>query len=139
MSARAASYIGSVDERYVVDDFLKAIENAEIPACDAWAADCVLDATVPEWRFRKRGPDAIREQYARWFAYPNTLLGLRRWQIPDGEIVEYNHRFTGPDGPREAHHLHVLQLAGGRIVKDTMFCGGQLTDEQLAEIAAGDA
>ena len=121
-----------------VDDFLKAIENAAIDECGAWADDCVMDATVPNWRFRKRGAEAIRGVYRGWFAYPNTLIDLRRWTIPDGEIIEYVHSFTGDDGPRQAHHLHVLQLQDERIVKDTMFCGGQWSAAQLAEMAAAD-
>jgi hypothetical protein len=121
-----------------IDDFLKAIESAGITSCEAWSDDCVLDATVPNWRFQKRGPDAIKAVYAAWYAYRNTLLGVRRWPIADGEVVEYSHRFTGPDGPRQAHHVHVLQVAEDRIVRDTMFCGGQWTDAQLAEMAAAD-
>ncbi len=97
-----------------------------------------MDATVPNWRFRKRGPGAIRGVYGGWFAFTNTLLGLRRWIIAEGEIIEYVHRFTGEDGPREAHHLHVLQLHDGRIIADTMFCGGQWSAAQLAEMAQDD-
>jgi hypothetical protein len=121
-----------------VDEFLRAIEGAAIGACAAWTADCVLDATVPNWRFQKTGPEAIRAVYGQWFAYPNTLVGLRRWAVQDTEIVEYVHRFTGPDGVREAHHLHVLELRDGQISKDTMFCGGQWSSAQLAEMANAD-
>ncbi|MDT4915880.1 MAG: hypothetical protein QOH89_580 [Pseudonocardiales bacterium] len=117
-----------------VDDFLTAIEDAAVTRCDAWANDCLLDATVPNRRFRRRGADEIRAVYAEWFAHPNTLVGVRRWPIPEGEIIEYVHRFTGPEGPREAHHLHVLEVADGRIVADTVFCGGQWSDAQRAEM-----
>src|SRR4051812_1866128 len=108
-----------------VDDFLRAIRDAAIDTCDAWSKDCLLDATVPNRRFRKRGADAIRDVYRTWFEYPNELLGVRRWSTSEGEIVEYVHRFTGPAGPREAHHLHALEVQDGRVVRDTMFCGGQ--------------
>ncbi|MFN2561040.1 MAG: hypothetical protein ABR571_07075 [Jatrophihabitans sp.] len=117
-----------------VDDFLKAIEKAAIDSCDAWSADCVMDATVPNWRFRSVGADAIRSVYGEWFAYPSVLVDLRRWIVPDGEIIEYVHRFRGEEGPLEAHHLHVLQLKGARIVADTVFCGGQWSAAQLAEM-----
>jgi hypothetical protein len=121
-----------------VDEFLEAIEKASIPACDAWSDDCLLDATVPNWRFRKQGADSIKAVYSQWFGYPNTLVGLRRWPITGGEVIEYVHRFAGPEGMREAHHAHVLQLADGRIVADTVFCGGQWSDDQLAEMAAAE-
>lgn len=122
-----------------VDDYLKAIENAAIETCDAWSDDCVLDATLPNRRLRKSGVAAVKNQFAEWYAYPNTVFGVRRWQVPEGEIIEYTHRFVGPDGPREAHHAHVMELLDGRIVRDTMFCGGLLSDAQLAEMAAADA
>ena len=43
-----------------VDRFLHAIETATIPACEAWAGDATLDATVPNWRLHASGPEAIR-------------------------------------------------------------------------------
>jgi hypothetical protein len=54
----------------VVDRFLHAVESATIPACEAWSADATLDATVPNWRLHASGPDAIKAEYARWFADP---------------------------------------------------------------------
>jgi len=56
----------------VIEKFLQAIESATIPACDVWSADATLDATVPNWRLHAAGPDAIRAEYARWFADPAT-------------------------------------------------------------------
>ncbi len=54
----------------VLEKFLRAIETAAIPGCDAWSADATRDATVPNWRLHATGPDAIRAEYARWFADP---------------------------------------------------------------------
>ena len=51
-----------------VDAFLNAIEDAAIASCDVWSANAVLDATVPNWRLRAVGVDAIRAEYGRWFA-----------------------------------------------------------------------
>ena len=51
-----------------IDEFLTAVETATIAGCDAWSADATLDATVPNWRLRAAGPDAIRAEYGRWFA-----------------------------------------------------------------------
>ena len=53
-----------------IEKFLNAIQTATIPACDAWSADATLDATVPNWRLHAAGADAIRAEYARWFADP---------------------------------------------------------------------
>lgn len=122
-----------------VDRFLDAIVDAAIDGCDVWAHDSMLDATVPDWRFHRRGAAAIKGVYADWFAYPNRLEGLRRWPIADGEIVEYVHTFERNGSPYAAHHLHVLQLRGEVILADTMFCGGQWSAQRLAEMAAADA
>ncbi len=55
-----------------IEVFLNAIATADIPACDVWSADATLDATVPNWRFHVSGADAIRTEYARWFADPGS-------------------------------------------------------------------
>ena len=47
-----------------VDSFLQAICAATIDSCDVWGPDATLDATVPNWRYRRSGADAIRETYA---------------------------------------------------------------------------
>jgi hypothetical protein len=120
-----------------VDRFLDAIADAAIDRCDAWADDCVMDATVPNWRFRRIGPDAIRAEYRQWFAFPNTFEGMRRWSVPDGEIVEYMHHFAKDGIPHAAHHLHVLEVQGELITADTVFCGGQWSADLLAEMAEG--
>jgi hypothetical protein len=121
-----------------VDRFLGAIADAAIDICDVWADDCVLDATVPNRRFHRSGPGAIRSVYRQWFAYPNTLDGIRRWVVADGEIIEYLHTFVKDGIEHSAHHLHVLQLSAGLIVADTVFCGGQWSADQLADMAAAD-
>jgi hypothetical protein len=122
-----------------VDRFLDAIASAEIDACDAWTDDCVMDATVPNWRFSSRGPAAIREVYRQWFACPNTFEGMRRWSVANGEIVEYVQKFVKDGVPHAAHHLHVLELRNGLIAADTVFCGGQWSADLLAEMAEADA
>ena len=73
-----------------IDRFLHAIENAAIAGCDAWSTDAVLDATVPNWRLRAVGSDAIRAEYGRWFADRGSFGELRRMPVPGvGELVEY--------------------------------------------------
>jgi hypothetical protein len=63
-----------------IEKFLQAIESAAIPACDVRSADATLDATVPHWRLHASGPDAIRAEYARWFADPaDTVFCGGRW------------------------------------------------------------
>jgi hypothetical protein len=75
-----------------VDEFLHAIETATIPACTAWSKDAALDATVPNWRLHANGPEAIRAEYARWFADPGHFDELRRFPVGDGIVSWWSTR-----------------------------------------------
>jgi hypothetical protein len=125
----------------VIDRFLRAVESAAIPACDVWSADAVLDATVPNWRLHAAGPDAIRAEYARWFADPGHLHDLRRHPVRDGvgEVVEYTLSWQENGVPHAAHHMHLLMVRDDLIVADTVFCGGRWPASLLAEMEAADA
>ena len=111
----------------VIDKFLHAIETANIEGCDAWSADATLDATVPNWRLHADGADAIRAEYARWFADPARFDELRRYPVEGGtaEVVEYTLSWTENGVPHAGHHLHVLTVRDDRIVSDMVFCGGR--------------
>jgi hypothetical protein len=127
-----------------VEKFLHAIENATIPACDAWSADATLDATVPNWRLHAAGADAIRAEYARWFADPSHFDELRHYPVAgagDGasDLVEYTLSWSENGVPHAAHHMHLLTVRDGLIVADTVMCGGRWPASLLAEMEAADA
>jgi hypothetical protein len=124
----------------VIDTFLKAIESAAIPSCYAWGDDATLDATVPNWRLHATGPDAIRAEYARWFADPGRFDELRRCPLGDGtgEAVEYTLSWQENGVPHAAHHMHLLTVRENKIVADTVMCGGRWPAALLAEIEAAD-
>ena len=121
-----------------VDRFLAAVSTASIDSCDAWADDVVLDATVPNWRFHRRGADAIRDTYRGWFADPGSFEALRRMPVPDGEVVQYTLTWVESGVPHAAHHVHILGLRNGRISTDTVVCGGRWPASLLAEMEAAD-
>jgi ketosteroid isomerase-like protein len=130
----------------VIEKFLQAIETADIPGCDAWSADATLDATVPGWRLQAAGADAIRAEYARWFADPGHFDELRRYTVQDGtaeggptEVVEYTLSWTENGVPHAGHHLHLLTVRDDRIVADMVFCGGRWPAALLAEMEAAGA
>jgi hypothetical protein len=47
-----------------IDELLDAIERADLEGTDVFAADAVLDATVPNWRFTVRSGPQVRAQLA---------------------------------------------------------------------------
>lgn len=126
-----------------VDAFLAAVEGGAMAACSVWARDAVLDATVPNWRFRRQGPAAIRAEYAGWFAYLGRFEELRRMPVPGGEVVRYLLTWVENGVPHAAHHVHVLEVEDGKITTDTVVCGGRWPAALLAEMQAaqeeGDA
>ena len=125
----------------VIDKFLHAIETADIPGCDVWSEDATLDATVPNWRLQAAGADAIRAEYARWFAHPGHFDELRRYTVEGGEaeVVEYTLSWSENGVPHAAHHMHLLTVRDGLIVADTAFCGGRWPAALLAEMEAAHA
>lgn len=123
-------------ESTAVDRFLRAIVAADIDGCDVWSSDATLDATVPNWRFHRVGPDEIRETYRGWFADPGQLEQLRRFPIAGGEVVEYDLTWTEDDVPHAAHHVHLLDIVDDRIVADVVMCGGRWPASLLAEMEA---
>jgi hypothetical protein len=125
----------------VIDKFLDAVQSATVPDCDVWSADATLDATVPNWRLHVAGPDAIRAEYARWFADPARFDELRRHRIDGGagEVVEYTISWSEDGVPHAGHHMHLLTVRDDRIVADTVFCGGRWPAKLLAEMEAAGA
>jgi hypothetical protein len=124
----------------VIEKFLQAIEGAMIPGCDVWDPDATLDATVPGWRLHAAGADAIRAEYAKWFADAGHFDELRRYPVTGGasEVVEYTLSWAENGVPHAAHHMHLLTVRDDRIVADTVFCGGRWDAALLAEMEAAD-
>jgi hypothetical protein len=120
-----------------VDEFLHAIEHAAIAGCNAWSDDAVLDATVPDWRLRAVGPQAIKAEYGRWFADQASFAELRRLPVPGvGELIEYSLSWSENGVPHAAHHMHLLTVRDDQISADTVFCGGRWPAALLAEMEA---
>ena len=122
-----------------VDRFLDSVRGATIGACDAWAADATLDATVPNWRFHERGVEAIRSTYRHWFADPGRFDELERFPVAGGEVVRYLLAWDEDGVPHTAHHVHVLSVADDRIVADVVMCGGRWPAALMADMEAADA
>jgi hypothetical protein len=96
---------------------------------------------VPNWRLHAAGADAIRAEYARWFADPGHFDELRRCSVEggEGEVVEYTLSWSENGVPHAAHHMHLLTVRDDRIVADTVMCGGRWPAALLAEMEAAGA
>jgi ketosteroid isomerase-like protein len=119
-----------------IERFSAAIEGATMARADCFSGDAVLDATVPNWRFRVRGGDAVRAQLASWFETPGRFEELRTTATADGALVEFLLTWEEHGVPYAAHQVHVLRLRDGRIAEDMAFCGGRWPAGLLAEMEA---
>jgi hypothetical protein len=118
-----------------VDILIEAIEAARVGEATVFAGDAVLDATVPNWRFTVRGGEAVRAQLAGWYADPGRFEQLRRVPLPDGELVEFTLTWEEHGVPHACQQVHLLEVRGGAIARDTAFCGGRWPASLLAEMA----
>src|SRR5262245_2453323 len=98
-----------------VDAFLAAVTAATIPAAGCWAVDATLDATVPQWRTRLRGPQRIRSLFSGWYADPGEFEECRRTRLPDGELVEFLRTWVQHGVPHAAHQAHAARADCGFI------------------------
>lgn len=122
----------------VVDRFLAGLLDPAAQTTDVYTDDAVLDATVPDWRFRRYGPHGFAAQVAHWYRDPAEFEELVRVPIPGGELVEMTLAWTENGVPHAAHQVHRIEVEDGRIARDTMFCGGRFAAPRLAEMAAAD-
>ena len=116
-----------------VGAFLAGIEGASLPE-DIFCEDIVLDATVPNWRFRVQGAGAVRDELGRWYGEPGRFGELRRIGIDDGELVEYTLSWEESGVSHACHQAHILRLRDDRIATDTVFCGGRWPASLLAQM-----
>jgi hypothetical protein len=125
----------------VIEKFLQAIESTTTRAWDVWSVDATLDATVPNWRLHAADPDAIRAEYARWFADPARFGELRPYPVSGGasDVMEYTPSWYENGVPHAAHHPHLLTVRDELIAADTVFGGGRWSASLLAETEAAGA
>ena len=119
-----------------VDRLLEVVVGTRSPFTgDVFAADAVLDAVVPRWRFSVTG-DQIGGQLADWFEHPGVLEELERHRTATGEVVAYTVVSNDVPVPFAARQVHVLTVEDDRIVRDQFWCGGRWTADVLAEMEA---
>lgn len=119
-----------------VDRLLEHVQGTFDPdVSDTYAADAVLDATVPGWRFSINGAERIGYQLTEWFADPGQVEELERHVTDAGETLLYTVTWEENGVPHAAHHVHVLTIVDDRIVRDQFWCGGRWPAPLLAQMA----
>ena len=118
-----------------ISQYLSAIETATIADCPVIATGMAFDATVPEWRFQVYGAEKVREELGKWYATPGAFEEVVRTAIPGGELVQFLLRWVDDGVDFAVHQAHVVELAGGQIVRDTAWCGGRWPASLQAEMA----
>lgn len=127
-----------------IDRFCDAIAAANMGEADVFCEDVVLDATVPNWHFVRRGQEAVRDELSGWYADSGQFDTLRRTPLPDGELVAFDLTWVEGGVPHACRQAHVLALRDGLIAQDTVWCGGRwpaalLADMEEAQRAADQA
>jgi hypothetical protein len=121
-----------------VTRLLSAIESGSRVPADVLAADVVVDATVPGWRMTLRGAAAVQDRFAAWYADPGRFEALTRTPVAGGEIVRFLLTWVEAGVPHAAHQAHFLEVAGDRICRDEVFCGGRWDAGLLAQMEEAD-
>jgi predicted metal-dependent enzyme (double-stranded beta helix superfamily) len=117
------------------------IDRADLPGLlEHYAPDAVLEADVPQWRFRVTGRDALAEALAGEFGVPGRRLAwLRRTDTADGVLVETEVRFAADGGEGLWRDAHVLTLDGSTITAHAVWCTGHWDPATVARYAAQGA
>jgi hypothetical protein len=117
-----------------IDTLLEAIETGTTPRSDVFAEDVLLDATVPNWRYRVLGADRVAGKFGAWFQQPGAFDSIERTPLPDGELVRFELSWFENGSPFACHQTQRIRVDDDRIVGVTLFCGGQWPAELLAKM-----
>jgi hypothetical protein len=77
----------------------------------------------------------VRQELAKWYGTPGSFEDLTRTPIPAGEFIQFTLRWEEGGVPFAVHQAHVVEVAEGRVVRDTTWCGGRWSATLLAEMA----
>ncbi len=117
-----------------VDAYLDELAGARLATTDLLHDDVRWDATVPHWRYRLDGAEAVRKELAHWYRSPLTSSHAVRHAIHGGEVVDLSQQFDEDGVTWTVHHLMVLGVEQGRIRSITVACGGRWDPALVAQM-----
>lgn len=123
----------------LIDDFRRLQETLDpslVPL--VYASDALFDVNVPEWRFQRKGPDEIADQYRSWGSELSnlSLSTYRAEEIPGGFIVELEERYQSEGDDCLSRQLHIVKVADGKVAEQVMYCTGVWGSETIKRQAA---
>ncbi len=110
-------YVGVTDPqehwRMPIEQLRRCLETGEWDRlANVYAPDALLDANVPQWRFKRKGIEAIVAQYRDWYPEPVQLV---EW-MPTPHGLRRGRGTSGVDGGgwRGDVHPELAPVAGRR-------------------------
>ena len=92
---------------------------------DVYASGALLDANVPQWRFQRRGVEAIAAQYRDWYPERVRLVEWTPTAAAFGAVVEQAEWTVVGGEETYTRSIHVLRVDGGRIARHVLYCTGR--------------
>lgn len=89
-----------------------------------YAGDAKFELHVGAEHDRRTGRDQIRDRYAQDFAIRPEFLRWEPVATARGAIIEAEAHQNAPAGRLRFRWIHVLDVNGGRIQRDTVYCTG---------------
>ena len=96
-----------------------AFESGDFePLAELYAADALLDWSMPGGRAQVVGPEAIVQQLGAWWPGSGVFTRWDVWAFPSGLTIEFERR---ADGALQRQR-QFLQVREGRIVRHQAYC-----------------
>lgn len=116
-----------------------AVEASDLASLgELYHPDVLLDAHVPNWRFQSLGRTEVARFTGSALPTPGRFTTFEVELTAAGDLlVQFEWRQASSDATgARARQLHVLRLADGRIVEQTLFCAGVWGPELQRRMAA---
>ena len=133
LTGKATEQSAGQDAPGVVERLRRVLTTGEFARlAEVYASDAVLEANVPMWRFRRRGPEAIIGQLRHWYSGPVPLLSWRTRPSGWGAVVELEEGEGEGEDRIYSRSLHLFLTEGDRIREHVVYCTGVWDAETVA-------
>ena len=122
-----------------LEQLYAAVEHGLPIDAGVFSDDVLFDATVPMWRFHRRGAAATVAELGGWYADAGRFEEFQTFALPGGALVEFVLTWEQSGVPYACHQTHRMEFdADGRIRRLHVWCGGRWPANLLAEMAQAE-